>query len=36
VIPATNADPGPAASFIKSLTAPAAHEAWRNAGMDPL
>ena len=36
VIPATNADPGPAASFIKSLTAPAAHEVWRNAGMDPL
>ena len=37
VIPATNADPGPAAGLSsKSLTAPAAHEVWRNAGMDPL
>jgi molybdate transport system substrate-binding protein len=35
-IPATNADPGPAASFIKSLSAPAAKQAWRNAGMEPL
>ena len=35
-IPNANATPDPAASFIKSLAAPAAQHAWQNAGMEPV
>ena len=35
-IPNANAAPDPAASFIKSLAAPAAQHAWQDAGMEPV
>lgn len=35
-IPASNTTPEPAAAFIAALTAPAAREAWRNSGMEPV
>ena len=35
-IPTNNAAPAPAAAFIKSLTEPAAQQAWQKAGMEPL
>ncbi len=35
-IPASNAAPEPAASFIKRLADPGARQAWRGAGLEPL
>jgi molybdate transport system substrate-binding protein len=35
-IPAHNAAPEPAAAFIQALAAPAANEAWRKSGMEPV
>jgi molybdate transport system substrate-binding protein len=35
-IPARNTAPEPAAAFIAALAAPAAREAWRKAGMEPV
>jgi molybdate transport system substrate-binding protein len=35
-IPANATAPGPAAAFIQALAAPAASEAWRKSGMEPV
>jgi molybdate transport system substrate-binding protein len=35
-IPARNSAPEPATAFIQALAAPAARDAWRNAGMEPV
>lgn len=35
-IPARNMAPEPASAFIQALAAPAARDAWRNAGMEPV
>jgi molybdate transport system substrate-binding protein len=35
-IPASNTAPEPASAFIQALAAPAARDAWRNAGMEPV
>ena len=35
-IPASNTMPEPAAAFVAALTAPAAGEAWRKSGMEPV
>jgi len=35
-IPVRNTAPEPAAAFIQALAAPAARDAWRNAGMEPV
>jgi ABC-type molybdate transport system substrate-binding protein len=35
-IPVRNTAPEPASAFIQALAAPAARDAWRNAGMEPV
>jgi molybdate transport system substrate-binding protein len=35
-IPVRNTAPEPALAFIKALAAPAARDAWQNAGMEPM
>ena len=35
-IPVRNTAPEPASAFIQALAAPAARDAWRNAGMEPI